>query len=159
MKKVTITRLRVLEIVNNADKLKSLQGVKLTYAISKNLKALKAEVEAMQESNKPSEEMQKYNDACNELVIAEAKRDDKGEFIPAGPNQIVLKDASAYKAKRSELDEKYKDEIEKAKVKNAEFDILLKEPFEFEFYQVQSEFISEEITCEQMDLILEMVKE
>lgn len=159
MGKVEINRLRVLEITNNADKLKSLSGVKLTYAISKNLKALKAEVETMKESNLPSEELTKYNDAYNKLVQAEAKRNDKGEFIPAGQDQIVLKDAVSFKAKKLELDEEYKDEIEKAKAKNVEFDSLLKEPFEFEFYQVLPEFISEEITCEQMDLIFEMIQE
>lgn len=159
MKKSTFTRQRVLEIVNGADKLKSLQGVKLTYAINKNMKALKSEIEAMEESSSPSEKMQKYNDACNELVISEAKRDEKGEFISAGEGRIVLKDTASYKAKKTELDEQYKDEIEKSKVKDAEFDVLFKEPFDFEFFQVLPEFIPDSITCEQMDLIFEMVKE
>lgn len=157
--KITINRLRVLEIVNNAEKLKSLSGVKLTYAITKNLKKLTSEVEVIKESNTPSEELKAYNEAYNDLVNSEAKLDELGGFIQVGNGQIKLKDGNAFHTKKAELDEKYKDAIDQAKAKELEFEKFLKEPFEFDFYQVPIDCAPESITAEQMDLIFEMIAE
>jgi hypothetical protein len=157
--KVTINRLRVLEITSGADKLKSLTGVKLTYAITKNMKALQAEAETTKESRTTSDEMLKYNEEYKVIIEAEAKRDDEGNFIPAGNGQIALKNGSEFKAKMKVLDEKYKAAIEAAKAKDKEFEKFLKESFEFDFFQFEESHIPESITQEQMGLVMEMIKE
>lgn len=85
--KVTINRLRVLEIVAGDKKLEGLPGSKLNYALVKNMKALKAEVETMKESNPQSDEMKKYNEEHQEIVNEEAERDEQGNFVPVGDAQ------------------------------------------------------------------------
>ena len=157
--KVSISRNRVIEIVSNAEKLKTLIGVKLTYAIAKNLKGLTEEMEVVKGANKPTAGIEAYNAELKTILEAEAKRDDNGNFIPAGSGQIVIANPASFQAKAKELDERFKADLANAKAKSDEFERFLKEPYEFEFFQFEESAIPDTISVEQMGLIIEMVKE
>ena len=65
--KKTITRSRVLEIVQGYEELKSLSGIKLAYAISKNMTALKREQESIKEAIPQNKDLEKYRESFWEL--------------------------------------------------------------------------------------------
>ncbi len=157
--KTTINRQRVIEIVQGADLLKPLSGVKFTYAIAKNMKGLTAEFEALKEANKPVKGMDKYNEEYKEILEAEAKRDAEGNLVQAGSGHVAIANPKLFQKKIKSLEEKFKNELAESKAKNEEFEKFMKEPFAFEFFQFEESVIPENITVEQMGVILEMVKE
>ena len=150
--KIKITRTRVLEIVSGAESLKQLSGVKLAYAVSKNMTALKREQESI------NEELEKYREEYSAILEAEAKKDEHGNFIPVGNGQVAIANFATFKAKTNALNKKYAKQLEKQKVDEKEFEKFLKEPFEFEFFQFEESLLPETITVEQIGLLDEMIK-
>jgi len=156
--KIKITRTRVLEIVSGAESLKQLSGVKLAYAVSKNMTALKREQESINEALPKNKELEKYREEYSAILEAEAKKDEHGNFIPVGNGQVAIANFATFKAKTNALNKKYAKQLEKQKVDEKEFEKFLKEPFEFEFFQFEESLLPETITVEQIGLLDEMIK-
>ena|ERR1035437_3723744 len=157
--KQTITRTRVLEIVAGYDKVKDLSGIKLAYAISKNMNSLKREQESINAAIPKSEKLEKYKEEYQVILNAEAKKDESGNFIPAGEGQIVLTDAKSFTKKIKTLSEKYKVELDTQKINEDKFNSFLTEDFEFDFFQFGDVNLPETLTVEQMAIINEMIFE
>lgn len=153
-----ITKERVLEITGSKQSLATLKGVKFAYAVAKNMKGLEAEVEALKEASYKSEKMEAYNKEYTEILEAEAKRDEAGNIIAVGNGQVAIKSQSDFKKKIKSLDEKYAEELAAKKAADEKFTELLKEEFEFDFYQVEESELPADISVEQMSVIFEMVK-
>lgn len=156
--KQTIKRSRVLEIVNGYEVLKSLSGIKLAYAISKNMVALKREQESIKDAIPKNSELDKYQEEYSAILEVEAKRDESGNFIPAGNGNVVLANVVSFKEKIKVLDEKYATQLADKKVTDKKFEEFLSEEFEFDFYQFEESNLPESITVEQIGLLNEMIK-
>jgi hypothetical protein len=123
--KKQITRSRVLEIVQGYEGLKSLSGIKLAYAISKNMNALKHEQESIKEAVPKNKDLEKYREQYSEILEVEAKRDENGNFIPVGNGNVAITNLTSFKAKVKVLDEKYAVQLAAQKVKKQIFLKLL----------------------------------
>jgi hypothetical protein len=156
--KQTITRLRVIEIVLGYEVLKQLSGVKMAYAIGKNITALKREHELIKESTPRNKDLEKYQEEYQVIIDSEAKKDDSGNFIPVGNGQVAISNYTSFKTKINDLEKKYATQLADQKEKDEEFERFLKEPFEFEFFQFDESLLPDSITVEQMELISEMIK-
>lgn len=152
-----ITRLRVLEIVNGYDQLKSLQGIKLTYAITKTMKVLKAEAEAIEASKYTSDTIEKYSKEYQEIVESEAKRDADGNFIMAGTNQVSIENIKSFQGKTKVLNETYAEELAIVKVADVKYEKFLKEKVDIEFFCIVEENLPENITVSQMEILSDMI--
>lgn len=154
----TITRSRVLEIVQGYEVLKSLSGIKLAYAISKNMTALKREQESIKEALPKNKDLEKYREQYSEILEVEAKRDENGNFIPVGNGNVAISNLSGFKVKVKVLDEKYAVQLAAQKANEKMFEDFLAEEFEFDFYQFDEASLPEAITVEQIGLLTEMIK-
>ena len=156
--KQTITRSRVLEIAQGYEVLKSLSGIKLAYAISKNMTALKREQESIKDAVPKNKDLEKYREQYSEILDSEAKRDETGNFIPVGNGNVAISNLTSFKAKLKALDEKYGVQLAAQKVNEKKFEEFLAEEFEFDFFQFDEANLPENITVEQIALLSEMIK-
>ena len=156
--KQTITRSRVLEIVQGYEVLKSLSGIKLAYAISKNMTALKREQESIKEAVPKNKDLEKYREQYSEILEEEAKMDENGNFIPVGNGNVAITNLTSFKAKVKVLDEKYAVQLAAQKANEKQFEDFLSEEFEFDFFQFEEVNLPEAITVEQIGLLSEMIK-
>lgn len=157
--KVLITRTRVMQIVAGASILKSLTGIKLAYAVSKNISALKRENDSIIEAAPNIKGVENYHEEYGLLLDQEARKDENGNFIPTGGGNVAIANYTTYKEKLKTLEEKYSKQLEEQKKANEDFEIFLAEPFEFDFFQFEETYLPETITVEQIDLLVEMIKE
>lgn len=155
--KQTVKRSRVIEIVQGYESLKQLQGVKLAYAVSKNMTALQREKKSIEAAQPKGENLEKYREEYSVILEAEAKRDEQGNFIPTGGGNIAIADFKSFKAKVKALDKKFEKELEKQKTKTEEFEKFLDEDCEIEFFQFEESLLPESITVEQIGLLSEMI--
>ena len=156
--KQTIIRSRVLEIVQGYDALKSLSGIKLAYAISKNMAALKREQESIKEAVPINIDLEKYWEKYSEILESEAKRDENGNFISVSNGNVAISNLTSFKAKVKVLDQKYSVQLAAQKVNEKKFEDFLAEEFEFDFFQFDEANLPEAITVEQIGLLNEMIK-
>lgn len=158
MSKEVITRNRVLEIIKGYPTLKSLSGVKLAYAISRNMRELQKEQVLIEEMLSFSEEFKEYMQKYNDIVESLAKRDNSGNYVLVGNDQIAISNPVIFKEKLVVLDEEYKEVLKDKKVKDETIKTFLNEPFEFDFYTCSESEVPQTITVEQYNLIMEMVQ-
>jgi hypothetical protein len=151
-----ITHKRITEIVEGYPMLKTLTGIKLTYAITKNMKMLKAEIENLNESRYTSDDLKAYQEEYRILVTNEAKKDKDGNFIQIGQGQIAIEDMTGFTQKVNDLNKRYKKELEKVKDETEKFNKFYNEPIELNFYTFKSDVLPENITVEQRELLTEM---
>lgn len=156
--KQKITRSRVLEIAQGYEVLKSLSGIKLAYAISKNMTALKREQESIKEALPKNTDLEKYREEYSVILEAEAKMDENGNFIPVGNGNVAISNLSGFKARVKVLDEKYSIQLAAQKANEKKFEEFLSEEFEFDFFQFDEANLPEAITVEQIGLLTEMIK-
>jgi hypothetical protein len=156
--KQTIIRSRVLEIVQGYEVLKSLSGIKLAYAISKNMTALKREQESIKEAVPKNKDIEKYREEYSVILEEEAKMDKDGNFIPVGNGNVAISNLASFKAKVKVLDEKYSVQLAAQKANEKKFEDFLAEEFEFDFFQFEEANLPEAITVEQIGLLSEMIK-
>jgi hypothetical protein len=156
--KQIITRSRVLEIVQGYEVLKSLSGIKLAYAISKNMAALKREQESIKEAVPKNKDLEKYREQYSVILEQEAKMDKDGNFISVGNGNVAITNLTSFKSKVKVLDEKYAVQLSVQKVNEKKFEDFLSEEFEFDFFQFDESNLPEAITVEQIGLLSEMIK-
>jgi hypothetical protein len=156
--KQTITRSRVLEIVQGYEVLKSLSGIKLAYAISKNMTALKREQESIKGALPKNTDLEKYREEYSVILEAEAKMDENGNFIPVGNGNLAISNLSSFKAKVKVLEEKYAVQLSAQKANEKKFEEFLIEEFDFDFFQFEEANLPDAITVEQIGLLNEMIK-
>lgn len=157
MSKEKITRGRVFEIIAGYEIIKPLTGIKLAYAISRNMRELKKEKELVQEMDYKSDKLKEYQDKYSAILEKEAKRDAEGNYVAAGGGQIALQNLASFKAKVKKLDEEYAEELAAKKAQDEKIEAFLKDEFEFDFYTFDQELLPDSITVEQYELITEMV--
>jgi len=146
---------------------------RVTYAVNKNKRLVKDEIEDMELTIKMSEEMEKFKKEREELAKKHSVKDKKGEpvlkrtpGIDPGTFQMIYDiegqddEASAYRKDLAKLEKKYKEEMDKHddKVKkyNEEF---IEDDTDFKPFMVPLSLMEAHEKCPQnvMDLIFWMV--
>src|SRR3990167_2149607 len=107
-----MTKGQLVELFSTLNTLGKLQGVKFTYAVARNIAALKNEVEAINKSLEPSSEFMVYDKERVELAQKFAKKDEKDKPLTEN-NRYVMEDEKGFDKAFAKLQEKHKEVIEK----------------------------------------------
>lgn len=135
-------RKELIEIFYNLSSIKDIEGVKLGYAIAKNIDRIKGEVDLVQKAINPSEEFQEYETKRVDLATKYAEKDENGKPITQN-NAFVISDRSTFAKKFSALRAEYASVIEEQDKKLVEYEELLEEEVEHELHKVKMEDIPE----------------
>ena len=135
-------------------------NVNFSYAVAKNRMGMKAEVEALEEARKPSDDFAAYEQERISLIQKFAEKDDQGQ-IKATDDRIALLDPDKFKEEFDKLQEKYADAIKETEEQAKEFNLLLDDEVEFEVYPISLDTFPEKIEPEIMEVFvsLGLVKE
>lgn len=148
----------------NQDELKTLKGIKLVYAIDKNLTKLEGEVKSIEAAQKPSKKFEEYEEKRIGLNETYAEKDEnkvpKMKNIDQWRSEYVIDESKKpeYDKKMDELTDEFSDEIKKREKQLKDFDKFLKDESDFKPYQIDSEIIPEDIEWGQYRLIRKLVK-
>jgi hypothetical protein len=146
-----MNKLEALNLYNGLRALK-LSGVKLNYAIARNVELLKAEAMAIEASLKPSDEFTKFE--AERLALAErhAKKDDTlNPEIRDG--RYVIVDVPAFQQDMEGLKDKHQSVIDERTKQLEDYRRLLGEDSEVLLYKVAEHHLPEDIGTAEMLLI------
>jgi len=154
-----MTKGQLVELFSTLNTLGKLQGVKFTYAVARNIAALKNEVEAINKSLEPSSEFMVYDKERVELAQKFAKKDEKDKPLTEN-NRYVMEDEKGFDKAFAKLQEKHKEIIEKREKQFKDYiELLAEEAGNIELYKVKLEHVPEPITALQMNGILPIIDE
>jgi len=136
-----------------------LPGVKFAYAVARNQGKIKSEIEALQESSKPSEDHKKFNTERIELCEKHSEKDENGVAMQnEDGTKYIINDEAAFEKVHVKLTKKHKIAIDARNKQLKGFEDILNEEIEIEFHQVKEVDFPEGITTEQMINIREMME-
>lgn len=152
-----------LALFRSLNQLGNLQGVKFSYAISKNLNLLKPEIEAIEKTLELPEKFKEFDQARVALAERYAEKDEKGEAKKEksenGSEQFVMEDTKKFDKEFEVLKKEYKEVIELREKQIEEYTKLLTEESEVILHKVKLDDVPSEITTKQMAGIYEIISE
>ncbi len=137
------------------------------YGIAKNKKVVEEEVEVLREAQAKIQPMEEYLefekqriDVCKDF----SDKDENGEaktISGPGGGQFMIPDEKKpdFEAKVEELKEEFKEAIEDKDKKEAEWNELLSEEIELDVHVIKIDFLPDNITPAQIDILGEIVSE
>lgn len=146
----------LLDFNNALKSVSELKGVKFAYAVAKNTKVIKNEVEAILDAQKSSKEFQEYDNERIELCKLMAVKDESGK-PKVTQNNFDIEDKEAFDKEFNKLKKKYKEAIEDRDKQLEEFNKLLEEEVKIKLHKVKVEELPSDITPKQLNSIFEMV--
>ena len=155
--KVTMTRQEMLELWQGLPGLANLKGFKLGYAVARTKAKLKVEIEAFEEALKPDAAFTEYEKKRLELCRKYAMKDERGEPLVQG-NQFVFQDRTEFEAQVEPLNEEYADAIAARTSQLEGYTASLREPIEVEVHTVAIADVPEDVTVQQMDTLIRLIK-
>ena len=143
--------------------LAEIKGVKLAYAINKNMKKMRNEVEDIMKASEPSKAYQDFDKLRVNLCVEHAVKDSSGQPVMVGPvNKQVykIKDTEAFDADSKALCDDHKEVLDERKAQMEEYKELLKEEVSIDFHKIKMEDVNDDsISVMQMEILLKFVKE
>lgn len=133
--------------------------IKFTYALTKNKKLIRTEIESIQESLKPSDKFREFEEKRIELCNDMSKKDENGSPIIINDREFDIEDMDKFTKKLEELKKEYKDVISKETEKNKQAIEMLEEDVDIELTQIGLDYFPEGITTSQMETLMFLVKE
>lgn len=136
-----------------------LVGVTFGYAVNKNLRTVKNELELLEETLKPSEQFLEFRKKQEEIVKKYAKKDEKGEFVIENFNYDIKGSEEEVAKEIKPLREEYKEVLEAREAQEKAYNELLEKESDFKPYTVKKEDLPKEITGDQMASIFDIIEE
>jgi len=118
-------------------------NVKLAYALAKNLKRIKRELECIQEATKPSKEYAEFDRRRDAIAAGMAQKNKAGEPVTYNGQYVILNQDALDKA-LAPLREEFSVTIKEHKQKLSGVDDLLDEEVPFKFYTVPESILEED---------------
>ncbi len=175
---ISLTKQKLLELYATLISLAKLQGVRFTYAMSKNIRLIKGEVEDLKDIMKPvgkddkeTEEkvklLQKYSDDLHDIKMGLCNRDKKGEpILRPVPNgsydyDIPYSRLKLAKEKEEELqnNDEYKEIYAEQEKKLEGYKEVLKEEYSFIPYLCDADDVDPKVTTAQMEQIFDLIRD
>lgn len=153
-----MTKQEMFTLYKSLNQLGQLKGVKFAYAVSRNLKKIQPEIDAMDKSFEPSEDFKKFDEERVELAKTHAKKDANGEPETKN-NQFIMEDQAVFEVEFTALREKYAEAVKEREDQAKEYDELLKTESSVELYKVKLENVPVDITAMQLHSINEIIEE
>ncbi len=147
----------VMSLYKSLVELSGLKGVKLAYAVARNKVILQNEFEGLVASQKESQEFLDFEDERVELAKKYSKKNADSEpetKIVNKTREYILEDKEAFKKALAELKEKYKKTLDERDQQIKDFEALLEEESKITLHKVSMADIPQDITVDQMDVIL-----
>ncbi len=154
-----ITKQEALNLYNGLQGVSNLSGAKWAYAIAKNIAMLKPEIDALQKAYTAKNEFIEYERARLELAEKySVKKDGKPETVNVGGiEEYLIADKDKFNQEFAKLQAKYKKAIDERKKQISDFNEILKEEVNIDFYTISPDYIPEEITPAQLSAIMAVV--
>lgn len=147
----------IVDLYNGLSVIKDLKGVKLNYAIAKNISLLEPEVKALQKAHMSSDSFQEYEKKRVEIAEKYAKKEENGNPIIVNDNYI-LEDKYGFTKEVEKLNKEYKKTIDERKAQMEEVDKLLLEEVPIELHKITLDDIPNDVTTEQMKSIIKIIE-
>lgn len=149
----------VIRLYRALNQLGNLSGVKFTYAVARNIAALKSEIESLEKATVASLEYQEFDKLRVELVEKHAKKNDKGKPIIEG-NTYVLEDEKAFNKAFDKLRDSHKKVVDAREKQIQDYNKLLDEEVTLDnLHRFKLADVPEGITAAQMNGIADLVDE
>lgn len=148
----------ILQLYKGLNSLAGLRGVKFTYAVAKNLRAIQDEITSLEKSVEADEQYKAYDNARIELAKKHAKKDEKGEAMTEN-NQFVLEDHKAFEEEHAKVRDEYTEALAARENQLAEYKLLLDEESSVELHKINLSQVPEDISTEQMYAILPIIED
>jgi hypothetical protein len=145
------------QLAQGLNAVKDLKGVQFAYAVLKNKKIVKDELDILSEAIKASPEFEEFDKKRVDIVKKFAEKDESGEAKVI--NQFVVTDNSALDAAITPLKEEYKKVIEKREKQIEEFNTLLESESTVVAFKIDQASIPNDISVEQLENIRWIVEE
>lgn len=132
-----------------------LRGVKLAYAVSKNIAMLKPEIESIEKALHSIEDYNEFQKERVELAQKYSKKDEKGEAVKEiKDNQevFVLEDKKSFEKELKELQEKHNAGIE-------EYTNFLEDETHHVFHKIKVSELPQDISPAELNSIFAIVAE
>ena len=153
-----MTNLEILNVLQKKDLLASLKGnYRFTKAMTLNLKKIKEEVDMIKSYVKPSTEMIEF-ETKKEKLLKEYSNNKFKEVNGVKHFHIPEESQEAYVKEVNELLEEYSEHIEEFKKQNLRQVDALKSECTIDFHMIQEKDMPDEITVEQMELLINFIK-
>ena len=151
-----MTKAELLSFYRAMNTLGNATGAKFSYAVTRNLNALKGEVDAIQSALNPTEKFTEYDNKRVALAKEHSKKDEQGKPLIEG-NQYVVEDTFdvAFEA----LKEEYKEEIDARQKQIEDYQALLDEEIEVDIFVLSQENLPDTISVAQVNALFPMIKE
>ncbi len=105
---------------------RDLKGIKFAHGRAKNKKILKSEIEALNETLKPTKEYNKYVKERLELCEIHAKKDKHGKPVVES-GQLIMRDQKAFDKEHDELTKKHQKAVEDRNQQDKEYRELIED--------------------------------
>jgi len=149
---------RTLEALSNKD-----MRPKGAYAISKNKKLAENEVKFIQEAQskiKPPQGMQDFESKRIELCEKFSSKDEEGKVVTNNGKYEIPEDVrEEFEKTVAGLREEYSAAFEENEEINKQFQELLNEEIEINFHKTKLEWLPEQITGKQMEILMDIIDE
>jgi len=148
---------QAITIYQNKESLNNLKGYAFCRAMHKNFDKIKEELSFINEYVKPSKEFLEFMDKKEEIIkkYSDGKPKQEGEMI----NYNILKDKQGeYTEEVTKLIEEYKEAVEEFKAQKNNYEEALKAECEIDFVMLKESDVPEDISMEQMDLVMHFIK-
>jgi len=132
-----ISRQRIISISEGLTRLsKMTNDVEVSYAIAKNMREIRSEIEAISAASQPVPGIIEYENKRISLAKKFSKKDDAGQPVVSGI-EFVIEDRSIFDEELAELREEYKEALEKNETKNEELKLFLNGSVDINFHMIQ----------------------
>lgn len=156
-----MTKQEVLSLFNGLQAVSEFPGAKWAYGVAKNLAILKPEIEALQKAYSASEEFMAYESQRLELAQKYSVKENGNPktIKTGGGEEYIIADRDKFSQELKKLQKKHKRAIEERQKQIGDFNEILKEEVEIDFYMISPDYIPEEITPAQLSAIMPIISE
>jgi len=154
-----LSKQEIITLYQGLHSVGNLEGVKFTYAVSRNISYLKPEVDAIQASLKPSKVYFEYDKKRAELAEKHAVKEKGNPKKSPDGQKYIIADQAAFDKELKELQNKHKEVIDERKKQENSAEKLLEEKVMVELHWIELSEIPENIKGTQMNAILPVIKQ
>ncbi|MDD3302229.1 MAG: hypothetical protein PHN31_01640 [Candidatus Gracilibacteria bacterium] len=153
----------LIRIHNAITGLSNIEGSKFAYAMIKNKKLIRNELENIEGSIFDTENYKEYNKLRIELCekFCEKNQDGSCIFINDinGQQSYKIENKKEFEKEILELQEKFKEDIEHKTNQLVEYNKLLDEEINIELFMIKSDDLPNMLTVEQTESIFDLIKD
>lgn len=152
------TRREVVALWNGLNGAAECKGAKFSYAVAKNLRIIRTEMEALQEAAKPPIELQAYERERVALCAQHSVKDEFGAPVIVD-GKFTIEDDSKFRSEFELLQAQYKAQFDIAARRAEEMETMLSEEVDLPIHCVPADCLPDNLTAVQVEALFPMIVE